>query len=85
MNSPFLTLNNKDFIKGLVVAIFSAAVTILYTSIQAGDFVIDWKAIGMAALSAALAYITKNFLTNSNSELLKKETTVAGSSDSLGV
>lgn len=85
MNSSFLALNTKDFLKGLIVAVLSAVVTILYSSLQAGDFVIDWKSIGMAALSAALAYVTKNFFTNSNNELLKKETTAAGSPDTLGV
>lgn len=79
MKSPFLTLNGTDFLRGLFVAILSAVVTLLYTCIQAGNLVIDWKAIGMAALSAALAYITKNLLTNSNDELLKKEVSASSS------
>jgi hypothetical protein len=79
MKSPFLSLNSKDFFKGLLVAVLSAVVTLLYTCIQSGDFIVDWKAIGMAALSAALAYITKNLLTNSNDELLKKEVSVSSS------
>lgn len=73
MKSTFLNLNSTDYLKGLLIAVLSAVVTFLYTCIQAGDLVIDWKAIGMAALSAALAYITKNLLTNSKDELMKKE------------
>lgn len=73
MNSQFFSLNTRDFIKGLFVAVFTAVITMLYTSIQAGDFVFNWKAIGMAALSSGLAYIMKNLLTNSNDEILKKE------------
>jgi uncharacterized membrane protein YvlD (DUF360 family) len=80
MKSSFLSLNSRDFIRGLFMAVVSAIVALLYTSIQAGNFIVDWKAIGMAALSAALAYITKNLLTNSTDELLKKEV-LAGSSE----
>ena len=74
MNSPYLSLNSRDFVKGLIVAIITAVITMLYTSIQAGDFVLDWKAIGMTALSSGLAYIMKNLLTNSNDQILVKET-----------
>lgn len=79
MNSTFLKLNTKDFIKGLLIATLTSVVTFIYTIIQAGDLVFDWKAIGMAALSAALAYITKNLLTNSNDEFLKAENKVTNS------
>jgi hypothetical protein len=73
MNSPFFSLNTKDFVKGLFVAVFTAVITLLYNSVQAGDFVFNWKAIGMAALTSGLAYIMKNLLTNYNDEILKKE------------
>lgn len=76
MNSPFLNLNPKDFLKGLFIAVVTAVITILYTSIQNNVFTFDWKNIGMVALSAALAYIMKNLLTNSKNELLKQETKV---------
>lgn len=73
MKSAFLSLNTKDFLKGLVVSVLTSVLAIVYTSLQAGSFTIDWKAVGTAALTAALAYITKNYLTNSQDELLKKE------------
>ena len=74
MNSAFLTLNSKDFLKGLVVAVITAVITIVYTSVQAGHLNFDWKAIGVTALSSALAYIMKNLFTNNNDQLLKKDT-----------
>lgn len=73
MQSTFLTLDTKDFLKGLVLAVLTAVITIVYTSIEAGNLAFDWKAIGMTALSSALAYIMKNLFTNSNGDLLKKD------------
>jgi hypothetical protein len=75
MNSPFLTLNARDFVKGLFIAILTAVVTMIYTSIEANNLVLDWKSIGMAALSASIAYIMKNLLTNSNDQIMKPEAT----------
>lgn len=73
MNSTFLNLNNKDFIKGLIVAVLSAVVTIIYNTVQAGSLTFDWKAIGLTALSSAMAYIMKNLFTNSTGNFLKKD------------
>jgi hypothetical protein len=73
MNSTFLTLGTKDFIKGLLVAVLSAVVTIVYNTIQTGSLAFDWKAIGMTALTSAIAYIMKNLFTNSTGSFLKKE------------
>jgi len=75
MNSSLFTLNSKDWIKGLVVAVLTAVITVVYSTIQTGTLVLDWKAISIAGISAALAYITKNLLTNSNDEILTKEPT----------
>ena len=75
MNSSLFTLNSKDWIKGLVVAILTAVITVVYSTIQTGTLVLDWKAISIAGISAALAYITKNLLTNSSDQFLTKEVT----------
>lgn len=74
MNSTYLSLNKKDFIKGLVVAILTAIVTVLYNTIETGSLEFNIKSIVISALSAALAYIMKNALTNSDDQFLKKET-----------
>jgi len=73
MTSTFLSLNKKDFIKGLVVAVLSAIISVLYTTIENGSIEFNIKSIVISALSAALAYIMKNALTNSDDQFLKKE------------
>jgi hypothetical protein len=73
MNSSFLTLNTRDFVKGLFIAVITAVITVVYTTIQTGTLSFDWKVISTTALSAALAYIMKNLFTNSNDQLLKKD------------
>jgi hypothetical protein len=73
MSSPFLSLNSKDFLKGLFMAVLTSVITLIYTSIQEGSLTVNWNQIGMVALSTTLAYITKNLLTNSGGELMKKE------------
>jgi len=73
MKSSIFTLNKADFLKGLIIAVITAVITILYNTVQIGSLSFDWKAISTAAASAALAYIMKNLLTNSEDEFLKKE------------
>jgi len=73
MKSSFLSLSTKDFIKGLVVAVLTSVITIVYTSLQVGSLDFDFKLIASTGLSSALAYILKNLVTNSNDEIMKKE------------
>lgn len=73
MKSSLFTLNKADFVKGLVIAVLTAVITAVYSTVQLGTLSFDWKAISIAALSAALAYITKNLLTNSNDQFLTKD------------
>ena len=67
MNSPFGKLNLHDLLKGIGMTIGSAIVTGLYTLGQA-NAPIDGSAIKTVALSgisAGIAYLLKNFFTNS--------------------
>jgi hypothetical protein len=73
MQSTFLNLNASDFIKGLLMAVLSSVITIIYQTVEAGSLVFDWKAIGTMALTSALAYIMKNLFTNSTGKLFAKE------------
>ncbi|CAB4144164.1 hypothetical protein UFOVP462_21 [uncultured Caudovirales phage] len=73
MQSTFLNLNTNDFIKGLVMAVLSTVITVVYQTVEAGSLVFDWKSIGTMALTTALAYIMKNLLTNSTGSLFAKE------------
>jgi hypothetical protein len=73
MGSTIFTLNTSDFLKGLIMAVLSSVITVIYQTIEAGSLVFDWKAIGTMALTAGLAYIMKNLFTNSTGKFLKKE------------
>lgn len=61
--SPLFTINWQDALKGFIVAAISAPLTIITISLDAGTFTLDWKKIGIMALTAGLSYIVKNFLT----------------------
>lgn len=71
--STFLNLNSSDFIKGLIMAVLSTVITVVYQTVEAGSLTFDWKAIGTMALTTALAYIMKNLFTNSTGGLFKRE------------
>lgn len=71
--STFLNLNSSDFLKGLLMAVLSSVITVVYQTVEAGSLVFDWKAIGTMALTSALAYIMKNLFTNSKGQLFGKE------------
>jgi hypothetical protein len=73
MQSTFLNLNSSDFLKGLIMAVLSTVITVVYQTVEAGSLVFDWKAIGTMALTTALAYIMKNIFTNSTGGFLKRE------------
>jgi hypothetical protein len=73
MNSPFLNLNSTDFLKGLIMAVLSSVITVVYQTVELGSLVFDWKAIGTMALTTALAYIMKNLFTNSTGKLFGKD------------
>ena len=73
MNSTFLNLNSSDFLKGLIMAVLSTVITVVYQTVEAGSLVFDWKAIGTMALTSGLAYIMKNIFTNSTGSFLKRE------------
>lgn len=75
MNSKLFSLNVKEIIRGLTVAVSGAVITALYTALESGItvFNIDWSSVGSVAIAAGLAYISQKVLRNSNDELLKKD------------
>ena len=74
MNSNFLNLNLIDMLKGLLTAVITAISAYIYEAIQSGDLTaIDWKFVGSTALIAAVGYLFKNLLTNSDGEPVKTE------------
>lgn len=74
--SSFLGLNWRDIAKSVVMAGVGAVATAVYKAVEAGAFpttLEQWKQIGLAGLSAAVLYLLKNFLTNSEDKFLKPE------------
>lgn len=63
--SQQFTISLPDIWKGLLVAVITPVLTIIISSLNAGTLTFDWKAIGLTALTAGLAYVIKNFLTPS--------------------
>lgn len=61
--SKQFSLNAKDFLLSLAVAALSGPVMIILTSLQAGQFNIDWTKLWQLAVSSAAGYLLKNFLT----------------------
>jgi uncharacterized membrane protein YebE (DUF533 family) len=59
--SKQFSLNLRDAINGLVVAVGGAVVSVLQTSFTSGSFTINWTQLGSVALAAGLAYIGKNY------------------------
>ena len=72
MKSVFGSINLQDFFKGLIVAVLTAIVTVLYSTIESGAIVFNVKQLLVTSLSAALAYIIKNYLSNEEGVFLKK-------------
>lgn len=64
--SNLYSIDLKDLAKGLIVAVGSAVVTTIQTSLQVGSLSFNWKLIGTVALGAGIAYISKNFFTASS-------------------
>lgn len=58
--SGILGLSKSDFLRGLLIAALTTPMTIIYQSLQAGSFSLDWKSILAVALAGGLGYILKN-------------------------
>jgi hypothetical protein len=75
MKSNFLNLNWADFGKGALIAVLTAVFATALSLLQAGTLFdkASLTLIGSAALTAFLAYMTKNLFTNSQGQLLTTE------------
>lgn len=66
-------LNSRNFLRGLFVAIATAVLTVIKSSIDAGGLKFDWSAIIGVAITSAIGYLLLNMGTNNVGELLKKD------------
>jgi hypothetical protein len=76
MKSTFLGLNWKDFLKGGIVAFIVAVLTGALQLFQTGPVEwtwLFWQPTIYAGITALIAYLLKNLVTNSNDEILKGE------------
>lgn len=64
MTSKKYTLNWMDAGKGLIVAVGTSVLFFVQSSIDSGSMQFHWKGIGMSAISGAVAYLLKNFFTD---------------------
>lgn len=75
--SKQFSVNMIDILKGLAVAVLTPVFSIMMVSLEAGSLTFDWKIIGTVAISSAMAYILKNFLTPARIVITDKETVEA--------
>ena len=66
--SDRFSLTSRDFVKGLIVAVILPVLTIIQQSISHGELTFDWKLIGLTAAGGLVAYLIKNFFTDSVAE-----------------
>jgi hypothetical protein len=59
------SLNYRDVLKGLLVSGVTGALTVAEQALTTTPVVVSWKAIGLAALAAGVAYLLKNLFTPS--------------------
>lgn len=60
--SKQFTLQWRDWVRGLLMAVITPALVIIQQSVDVGQIVFNWKAIGMAAVAGGVAYLIKNFV-----------------------
>ena len=68
MNAPLFKLSWHDLIKGLIVAVLSAALTALINQLQSG--VIDWQYVINVSSIATLSYVLKQLGTDTNGNII---------------
>ena len=74
MGSGFLRLDIADFGKGILMAFLGAFLNALYQYFPSGPIEnVNWKVCLATGISAAVAYLLKNFFTNSQNKLLRLE------------
>ena len=57
MGSPLGKFNLNDLLHGLIVAVATSVLTVFMQMLSAGH--VDWKQLGLATISATIAYILK--------------------------
>jgi hypothetical protein len=72
VTSKQYSLNTRDLLKGLLVAVIAATIKVIYISAKAHTF--DWAGILDTAVEAGLAYLSKNFFTPAQTVITAADT-----------
>lgn len=59
--SKQFSLSWIDYLKGAVVSALTSSLVVVQASLNAGEFVFNWKLIAMTALGGFIGYLLKNF------------------------
>jgi len=70
MQSEFLKLDQRDWLKGLVVAVIASVLTVVLEVLNQGSLDFDYNKIAVVGLTAGVAYILKNLGTDDKGRLL---------------
>ena len=73
--SPFLNLNNRDFVKGLAMFVIAAIATAIAQMVNAPGFdfgAFKWSELIRIAVVATLAYLGKNLATGEDGKMFGK-------------
>ncbi|MGA7720831.1 MAG: hypothetical protein WCA84_06610 [Ignavibacteriaceae bacterium] len=84
--SKLFSINGLDVLKGFLVAAGTVIITGIYTSLQNGALptVAVLEQLGTAGLSGGIAYLLKNFFTNSTGQIAAAEASASSDSTSAG-
>ncbi|MBA3663955.1 MAG: hypothetical protein H0W61_07075 [Bacteroidetes bacterium] len=55
------SLNKKDLLKAILMAILTPVLVLIQNSLDAGHFDFHWKPLTMAAIGGLVAYLLKNY------------------------
>lgn len=75
-NKPLFSIGMRDAFKGFILSVLAVVLSTLYKSLDAGSFPAtwqDWKVILLTGIGSGIAYLLKNFFTNSDDRVLRKE------------
>ncbi|MFA9221022.1 MAG: hypothetical protein ACEQSL_07535 [Sediminibacterium sp.] len=74
--AKLFALKASDFVKGFIMAVLTTILPLIYTTLSQGSIPSDkasWMQFAAFGLASGVAYIMKNFLTNSEDKFLIKE------------
>ena len=79
MKSKFMSLDLKDFLRGILIAFMTAVITGIISMLDTGAAFtwITLKPVLIAGVSGALAYLLKCLMTNSQDQMFKREPKLA--------